>query len=67
MKAHINSMSGMNNLVLNIIKAKEKRESLVYKILIVRYRNIDVSGERIFFYKEKAFIDSKRSISQKAT
>lgn len=50
MKAHINSMSGMNNLVLNMVKAKEKRESLVYKILIVRYRNIDVSGERIFFF-----------------
>lgn len=34
MKEQINSMSRMNDLVLNIMEAKEK-ESLVYKILIV--------------------------------
>lgn len=42
MKAQINPMSRMNNLVLNIMEAKEKRESLVYKIHIVRYGSTEI-------------------------
>lgn len=42
MKVQINPMSRMNNLFLNIMEAKEKEESLVYKSLIIRYGSIQV-------------------------
>lgn len=49
MKVQINPMSRMNNLFLNIMEAKEKEESLVYKSLIIRYGSIQVlKRENVF-------------------
>ena len=51
MKAKTNPMFRMNNLVLNIMEAEEKRESSVYKILIVRCKHRSLRRDN--FLKKK--------------